>query len=64
MAKGVERAFEIPIRSLGISALLPRRLLISPLAGAKEALSCVGPFARDSDRFVIRLLIGGTKKPR
>jgi len=24
----------------------------------------VGPFARDSERFVIRLLIGGTKKPR
>jgi hypothetical protein len=24
----------------------------------------VGPFARDSERFVIRLLIGGIKKPR
>ena len=24
----------------------------------------VGPFARDSVRFVIRLLIGGIKKPR
>jgi hypothetical protein len=24
----------------------------------------VGPFARDSERFVIRLLIGGTEKPR
>ncbi len=27
-------------------------------------LSRVGPFARDSERFVIRLLIGGIKKPR
>ena len=26
--------------------------------------SRVGPFARDSERFVIRLLIGGTKKSR
>jgi hypothetical protein len=25
--------------------------------------SRVGPFARDSERFVIRLLIGGIKKP-
>jgi hypothetical protein len=24
----------------------------------------VGPFARDSERFVIRLLLGGTEKPR
>ena len=24
----------------------------------------IGPFARDSERFVIRLLIGGTEKPR
>jgi hypothetical protein len=24
----------------------------------------VGPFARDSERFVIRFLIGGIKKPR
>jgi hypothetical protein len=27
-------------------------------------LARVGPFARDSERFVIRLLIGGIKKPR
>jgi hypothetical protein len=26
--------------------------------------SRVEPFARDSERFVIRLLIGGTEKPR
>jgi hypothetical protein len=26
--------------------------------------SRVGPFARDSERFVVRLLIGGTEKPR
>ena len=36
------------------------------MIGAQSALALprVGPFARDSERFVIRLLIGGTEKPR
>jgi len=31
---------------------------------APRLITRVGPFARDSERFVIRLLIGGIKKPR
>ena len=36
------------------------------MAGMQGALksSRVGPFARDSERFVIRIRIGGTEKPR
>ena len=40
------------------------RVSASPGSLFRFPLSRVGPFARDSERFVIRLLIGGIKKPR
>jgi hypothetical protein len=45
---------------------LPRKQVRGSVLGLERAhsISRIGPFARDSERFVIRLLIGGIKKPR
>jgi hypothetical protein len=48
---------------LALDSLSGSELEVQVLS-AEQNLARVGPFARDSERFVIRLLIGGTEKPR